>query len=204
MIGSLRGLLLERRPDGEVLVEVAGVGYRVQMTPRSALSLGEEGSEVFVYVHHHVPSQGPQGLFGFLSPAERDCFEALLAAHGVGPQLALAILSVHSPSALQRILLEEDQDALCLVPGVGKKTAQRLMVELRSRLDLDELGRSAGVGGTISTAPEGTVIVEVREALTALGYGPDEIRAALGELSGEEHDAASALRQALSVLGAPR
>ncbi|HAQ23354.1 MAG TPA: Holliday junction branch migration protein RuvA, partial [Acidimicrobiaceae bacterium] len=106
MIGSLRGLLLERIEESgrdEVLVDVAGVGYRVVVTPTTALRLGEVGTEVFVHVHHHI-REGDQTLYGFMERAERSCFEALLSAHGVGPSLALAVLGVHGPVELARLL----------------------------------------------------------------------------------------------------
>ncbi|MDZ7733414.1 MAG: Holliday junction branch migration protein RuvA [Acidimicrobiia bacterium] len=124
----MRGVLLDRSLDGELLVEVAGVGYRVAVSPATALAIGEVGDEVFLHTHHHL-REDTQTLYGFASREARVCFEALLSAHGVGPSLALAILSVHDPAALRQILLDEDVAALCLVPGVGKKTAARLLVE---------------------------------------------------------------------------
>src|SRR5690606_25894488 len=130
MIGSLRGTLLDRTTTGEVLVEVGGVGYRVQLAPVSSIAIGELGAEVFVHVHHHV-REDAQTLYGFRSRDERVAFEALLGAHGVGPALALAILSVHGPDALRQVVADGDLDALCLVPGVGKKTGQRLLMELK-------------------------------------------------------------------------
>jgi len=105
VIGSLRGELLDRG-DSEVLVEVGGIGYRVTVTPATAVTIGEVGAEVFVHVHHHV-REDAQTLFGFPSRGERVAFEALLGAHGVGPALALAILSVHSPESLRRTLADD-------------------------------------------------------------------------------------------------
>jgi Holliday junction DNA helicase RuvA len=207
MIGSLRGRLLDRGAD-EVLVEVAGVGYRVTTAPTTVLALGEVGDEVFVWVHHHV-REDAETLFGFASREERTCFEALLGAHGVGPSLALAILSVHAPVELTRILLEDDVAALCLVPGVGKKTAARLLVELKSRLDVPDSGlvvaavKAGSPAGNGSTPGESSVRADVRAALAGLGYTPDEIRGATAELA-EEGDAAELLRQALSRLAAGR
>ena len=202
MIGSLRGTLLERSGEGEVLVEVAGVGYRVTVTPTTVVELGEPGTEVFLYIHHHR-REDAETLFGFRSRNERRCFEALLAAHGVGPALALAILAVHSPSALQQILADDDLAALCLVPGVGKKTAARLLVELKSQLDVPGLDRAAVLsvapsagGGTSSDA---SARADVREALASLGYGPDEIHAVLRELP-DEGDPGVLLRRALQQL----
>ncbi|WP_334143118.1 Holliday junction branch migration protein RuvA, partial [Rhabdothermincola sp.] len=142
MIGSLRGTLVERAGDGELLIEVAGVGYRVTVTPTTVVEAGEPGDEVFLYIHHHR-REDVETLYGFLSREERVCFEALIGAHGVGPALGLAILAVHSPSALHRVLADDDLAALCLVPGIGKKTAARLLVELKSRLDVPGLEAAA-------------------------------------------------------------
>ncbi|MEO9165994.1 MAG: Holliday junction branch migration protein RuvA, partial [Aquihabitans sp.] len=103
MIGSLRGLLLDRSITGEVLVEVGGIGYRVQAGPATAARLGDLDHEVFVWTHHHVREDAAT-LFGFASKLERDTFEALLGAHGVGPAMALAILSVHAPTNLARVV----------------------------------------------------------------------------------------------------
>ena len=173
-IGSLRGELLERSITGEVLVEVAGIGYRVQSGPVTAARLGDVGAEVFVWVHHHV-REDAQALYGFATRDERGCFEALIGAHGVGPALALAMLSVHEPMALRRVLAEDDVAALCLVPGVGRKTAARLLVELKSRLDLPEGDVAAMLAAGQDGGAAGSVRSDVRDALTNLGYGVDEI-----------------------------
>lgn len=203
MIGSLRGTLLDRSISGEVLVEAAGVGYRVTAGPVTAARLGDLGAEVYVWVHHHIREDAAT-LFGFASRDERNAFEALLGAHGVGPALALAILSVHEPLALRRVLADDDVGALCLVPGVGKKTAARLLVELKSRLDLPIDGVPGGVDGSGDpSAPAGSARADVREALTGLGYGPDEIAEATRELPDDE-DPAALLRHALRLLAVNR
>lgn len=199
VIGSLRGSLLDRSSLGEVLVEVGGVGYRVTVAPTTAASLGEVGDAVFLHVHHHI-REDAQALYGFPTREERICFEALLGAHGVGPTLALAILSVHDPLALRRLLAEEDLGALCLVPGVGKKTAARLLVELRSRLDLPELDQVPTADGA---APPPSAMADVREALVGLGYDLDEIRMALGDLP-DEGDPGLLLKEALQRLAVAR
>src|SRR5206468_5872753 len=143
--------LIDRGAD-EVLVEVAGVGYRVTVTPATVVAIGDVGDEVFFYVHHHV-REDADTLFGFPTRDERGCFEALIGAHGVGPALALAILSVHPPDTLRRTLADDDVDALCLVPGVGKKTAARLLVELKSRLEVPDIDLSAVTTRTSNGAP---------------------------------------------------
>ncbi len=197
MIGSLRGTVLERTDEGTVLVEVGGVGYLVSVTPR-ALGELEPGSPAFLYVHHHI-REDTQTLFGFLHRDERATFQVLINTHGIGPALALAILATHSPSALVDIVATTDLGALTLVPGVGKKTAERLLIELRNRLNLPMLDPvPVGGGGGGSTA-----IGDVREALSGLGYAPEEIRDALRELPSTS-DASTLLRDALKLLGAKR
>jgi holliday junction DNA helicase RuvA len=200
MIGSLRGRLLERWGDAELLVEVAGVGYRVTVTPTTVVEVGQPGDDVFLYTHHHRRDDGDT-LFGFLRADERRCFEALIGAHGVGPTLALAILGVHGPPALQRVLADDDLAALCLVPGVGKKTAARLLVELKSRLDAGELD-SAALASSVdddSGAPTTSARADVRDALANLGYGIDEIGRVVRDLP-DQGDPAELLRLALQRL----
>ena len=199
MIGSLRGLLIDRSITGELLVEVGGVGYRVQAGPVTAAQLGDLQGEVFVWIHHHV-REDADTLYGFASKAERDAFEALLGAHGVGPSLALAILSVHPPAALARVLADDDVAALCLVPGVGKKTAARLLVELKSRLDVPIDGVPAGLDDDGAPTATGSTLADVRDALAELGYGPDEIADATRELP--DGDVGDRLREALRRLAA--
>jgi holliday junction DNA helicase RuvA len=199
MIGSLRGRLLERWGDGEVLVEVGGVGYRVTVTPTTVVELGEPGDDVFFYTHHHRRDDA-ETLFGFLGRDERICFEALIGAHGVGPALALAILAVHSPPALQRVLADDDLAALCLVPGVGKKTAARLLVELKARLDVPGLDVAAVAGRDgDATSGSGSARADVRDALSNLGYGLDEVAEVVRDLP-DDGDSAELLRVALQRL----
>lgn len=202
MIGSLRGRLLHRGA-GEVVIEVGGVGYVVVTSPTAAVALGEVGDEVFVWTHHHL-REDAETLYGFGTRAELVTFEALLGAHGVGPALALAILSVHAPAALARVLAEDDVAALCLVPGVGRKTAARLLVELKARLDVGDVGTvPVAAGAAMAPAGERTAVTDVREALAGLGYSADEIRAATAELDAAgDGEAATLLRAALGRLAA--
>jgi Holliday junction DNA helicase RuvA len=174
MIGSVRGTVLERTPGGEVLVEVGGVGYRC-LVPTSALPNLTPGAPAFLVTHLHV-REDAMTLFGFPTRDERDTFEALIGASGVGPKLALAILSVHAPGALRHAVMEDDLDALCLVPGVGKRTAQKLMVELRARLEVPDFDLRD------DAATPAPARAEVRAALSELGYGADEIRAVVAGL----------------------
>jgi Holliday junction DNA helicase RuvA len=195
VIGSLRGTVAARPAETEAIVEVGGVGYRVVLTTGAAAQL-RVGGELFLYVHTHVREDAIV-LYGFLHDDERRCFDALLGAHGVGPALAMAILSSLSPATLSTAVLEDDVDMLCVVPGVGRKTAARLLIDLKSRLALPDLS----VDTVETNGRDRSARSEARAALTELGYGPDEIRAAL-----EGHDdglgVEELLRQALRDLAA--
>jgi Holliday junction DNA helicase RuvA len=201
MIGSLRGTLTDR-DDAEITVEAAGVGYRVAVSPTTAVALGEVGDEVFCWVHHHQ-REDAQTLYGFATKDERRCFEALLGAHGVGPALALGILSIHQPVALARIVAEGDVNALCLVPGVGKKTAARLIIDLASRLSVPDLGATAAVPeGAVAEGPS-SARADVRDALAGLGYTDAEVREVMHDLP-DDGDAGLLLRDALQRLAVAR
>ena len=182
MIGLLRGNVIMRSGDGEVIIDVSGVGYRVAVTPATAVALmTNRTAEATLFIHTHVREDAIV-LYGFLHDDERRCFEVLLGSHGVGPALALGIMAVLSPASLSTAVLEDDLDTLCTVPGVGRKTAARLLIELKSRLDLPDLslersGTSAGGGAGSRTSRS-----EARAALAELGYAPEEIRGALDGL----------------------
>ena len=179
MIGLLRGKVVVRSAEGEVIVDVAGVGYRVAVTPATAVGLmagGSAGAEATLFIHTHVREDAIV-LYGFIHDDERRCFEVLLGSHGVGPALALSIMAVLSPASLSTAVLEDDLDTLCTVPGVGRKTAARLLIELKSRLDLPDL--SLDLPGVAGEGVSRTARAEARAALSELGYAPEEIRGAL-------------------------
>jgi Holliday junction DNA helicase RuvA len=197
VIGLLRGPVVLRTGESEVIVDCGGVGYRVTVTPATAATLvaagvvsngngaGEAAGSATLYVHTHVREDAIV-LYGFLHDDERRCFEVLLGSHGVGPALALGIMAMLSPAALSTAVLEDDIETLCTVPGVGRKTAARLLIELKSRLDLPDLSLGAleatRAGAGENGRPSRTSRSEARAALSELGYGPDEIRSALDGL----------------------
>ncbi|MFM9132449.1 MAG: Holliday junction branch migration protein RuvA, partial [Actinomycetota bacterium] len=146
MIGSLRGSVLERTAPSSVLIEVHGVGYLCIVTSATFAEM-EPTSPVFVHVHHHIRDDA-QTLYAFTSRTERDTFDVLIATHGIGPAMAMAILSTYSPQSLVTIVASGDTAALTAVPGVGKKTAERLMVELKSRLNVDSV-TTVGPDGSV-------------------------------------------------------
>jgi Holliday junction DNA helicase RuvA len=195
MIGALRGVVIDRTAGGDVLIDVQGVCYRVQVTPMtmSALPLADP---VLVHTHLHV-RETELTLFGFATRDERACFEALIGAHGVGPSMAMAILGVHRPDVLREVVASDDADALCLVPGIGKKTAVKLLLELKSRLDVPIVDVVPVDGGP--RPPR----AEVRDALAALGYGHEEIHEATRELP-PDGDVQLLLKHALGRMAVAR
>jgi holliday junction DNA helicase RuvA len=204
MIGWLRGTVVDRTPKGEVIVDVGGVGYRLTVTTPALAGLSL-GATATLHVHTHV-REDALVLYGFPTRDARTCFEILIGTHGVGPALALAILSAHSPDRLRSAVIDDDEAALTIVPGVGKKTAARLLVELKGRFDTAEfeadvakIGAGAA-GGETSTEPEArSAVSDVRAALVELGYSPEEIRTVVKKLP-SSGDASTLLRQALRVL----
>jgi len=165
--------------------------------PLGALPNLEPGGSTFLFTHLHVRDDALV-LYGFPTREERDTFEVLIGASGVGPKLALAVLTVHSPSALRHALLDDDVDALTLVPGVGKRTAQRMLVDLKARLELPDVDLTQPEPGRVAAAR-----VEVREALSSLGYAPDEVRAVVAQLP-EDSPVEELLRDALKLLAVSR
>ncbi len=200
MIGSLRGVVLDRLATGELLVEVGGVGYRVVVPAGTMAVIDGPGAPVFLHIHTHVREDAIV-LYGFATGDERACFDAVLGAHGVGPALALAILSSMTPTSLRRAVAGDDVDALTVVPGVGKKTAARLLLDLKARLavpdDEPALVLAALNGGA------GTARAEVKAALAGLGYGADEVRDAVRELP-DDGAVEDLLRAALRTLATVR
>jgi Holliday junction DNA helicase RuvA len=166
MIGRLRGTIVDRSLDA-VIIDVAGVGYAVTVTPRTLASLPGLGDDAVVHTHLHV-REDQLALFGFATTDERDLFDLLLGVSGVGPRVALAILATLTPDDLRVAVVANDLGALTSVPGIGKRSAEKLMLELRPRLEIHAEVTSAS--GPMSQA---------REALEGLGYTPDEIRGTL-------------------------
>ncbi len=202
MIGWLRGRLVDVGPAGEALIDVNGVGYRVTVPARVLAAAGPVGAEVELHVHTRV-REDTLDLYGFSSRVERQTFEVLLGAHGVGPALALAVLGALGAGGLSRAVAEDDLDVLCSVPGVGRKTAARLVLDLKSKLVGPGALAPADRPGSTPAASGAGARSEVRAALAELGYAPDEIRCALDLLDGDG-TVEDLLRQALRSLAATR
>lgn len=167
MIGLLRGKLLLKQPP-DLMLEVNGVGYEVQASMTTFYDLPELQAEVTLYTHL-VVREDAQLLYGFSSQTERELFRHLLKVNGVGPKMALAIVSGMNPLEFQQVIHAADIARLSRIPGVGKKTAERLVIELRDRLP-----KAAGdsVASTVTAAQASTASDEAINALLALGYKP--------------------------------
>lgn len=194
MIASLRGALLESGPDSAV-IEAGGVGYAVTLTAAAQRALPALGATTFVLVHTHVVKDGPTQLYGFCDAEERRIFETLISVQGVGPKVALAILSGMALGDLVRAIAAADIATLVKIRGVGRKTAERMAVELRDKIGLT--GNAAAVN-LPSTVPAGRM-GEVHAALTALGYKASEFDVVLAKLD-ESHPVTDLIKQALGLL----
>lgn len=199
MIGMLEGTLKEHeaRKDGTslILVMANGVGYELTISARHFRLLPALDTNVSLRVYTHM-REGSLALFGFADRSERQLFEHLLSTHGIGPALAMIILGSMTPSELLAAVDAGDVKALTAVPGVGTKTAQRLVLELSQRLDTFTVAREE-IGGPIGVASD--IRSEATEALRALGYGTEEIRNALRDHY-EAETVEQLLRAALSQL----
>ena len=190
MIGFLEGAMAGKTTDG-CFVDVHGVGYRLICSSATLGALPREGARVRLWTHLHV-REDALALFGFSSESEQRMFEACLAVASVGPKVALQICSAFSPDAFRRALVGEDVDAFAGVPGIGKKTAQRLVLELREKMSAPELE-------VVHARPD--VLASARSALENLGYSPGEVRAALSEIDpAGEQGVEEVVRSALARL----
>ncbi len=193
MIASIRGTLLERSP-GHCVVEAAGVGYLLQVSTQTAAALPETGREVFLRARQVVREDAVL-LFGFAEAEELRLFDLLIGVNGVGPRLALAVLSGLRPAALARAIRDENVAALVAVPGIGRKTAERLVVEMRDRLGDPEA--PAAVAGAIALAASASPESEAYGALVALGYRPAEATRLLKAVGPGTHTTEELIRRAL-------
>jgi Holliday junction DNA helicase RuvA len=199
MIGQLRGRLTDKRPN-QVLVDVGGVGYLVQVPLSTYAALGELHTEVTLLIHTHV-REDALSLYGFLSSREKHFFEMLLSASGVGPSLALKILSGMSVEELVPAIRGGDLARLTKIPGVGRKTAERIVVELKDKLD----AVTVEVERPAASSPAG-IDADVVSALVNLGY---EARAAEGAVAEARRENGAGnfeklLRASLQSLSAPK
>lgn len=174
MIAFLKGIVQERTPVSLVL-DVNGVGYEVLMSTNCLAKIPPEGEEASVFTYLHVREDLMQ-LFGFCAKAEKELFEQLVSVSGIGPKVALTILSAFSVAMFKKAVLTNDVDLITAIPGIGKKSAQRLILELKEKLSLPEL--EFAKSPDMSSSSE-SIYSEAREALMTLGYSASEAAASL-------------------------
>lgn len=164
MIAQLRGRILEKQPN-RIVVDVSGVGYDVAVPLSTFYGLGEPGAEIALRIHTHV-REDTLALYGFATALEQDLFERLIGVSGIGPKLALAVLSGIEPFDLMRAIEGADLARLTAIPGVGKKTSERIVLELKDRLPHPPLAGAVTAGAP----PPAALRDDVLSALTNLGY----------------------------------
>ena len=194
MIGSLRGKLIEKRPN-QVLIDVGGVGYQVQIPFSTFAGLGTLHAETTLLIHTHL-REDQLALYGFATSREKQCFEMLISASGVGPSLALKILSGMSMEELVPAIRRGDLAQLVRIPGVGKKTAERMVVELRDKL--------AAIDVTEAGKPQvrSQLEADVSSALMNLGYDERSVERAIEKVrASADADFEKLLRDSLQILG---
>lgn len=196
MIARLAGVLLEKNPP-YLVIDVNGIGYEVEAPTGVFDQLPENGKSVAILIHHHF-SQDHQTLFGFGSIGERELFRKLLKVNGIGAKLALAILSGASGDELTRYVTSGDVASLTRIPGIGKKTAERIVMELRDKLD----GIALVTGSDSAAAKTGVAsdpVTEASHALAALGYKPAEVSRMVSSVAEASMDAEEIIRKALQT-----
>ena len=201
MIAHLRGRVLEKDAETAVL-DVGGVGYEVSISAAAARALGGIGADAHLFVHSHVVQDGGTSLYGFTDREERTLFQTLIGVQGVGPKVALAILSGLPPAELTRAIAGADVARLMQIRGVGRKTAERLAVELRDKLVPFPVAPTSGAGASFGASATPALperLMEVQSALVGLGYRPVEIEPLMGRLD-PEVAVGDLVKQALAAL----
>jgi Holliday junction DNA helicase RuvA len=200
MIASLRGRVIGW-DSGSAIIDVNGIGYRVMLSTLSLASLSEEGGEGHEVriLTSLIVRDDSIALFGFLSEHEQHLFEKLITVSGVGPKVALSALSVFNADVLQQVIVGEDVARLSTIPGIGKKTAQRIILELRGVLDADPAPKA---GGGVAGAGVAATAAKATEALLSMGFTAAEAALAFKGYEGDGSDVGAMVRFGLKRLGA--
>jgi Holliday junction DNA helicase RuvA len=202
VIGRLSGVMIEHSSEGACVVDVSGVGYEVFVPLRSIGRL-PLSAPATLHIHTHVREEALT-LYGFVAPEDREAFRVLLSVSGVGPKLAMTVLSDLSASELAQCVARGDRARLEAISGVGKKTAARLLLELKDKLPISSLGAvGAAVASAATTSPLGDAAARACDALTQLGFTRAQAEAAVSKVSDRDLAAPveQLLRQALATLG---
>lgn len=196
MIARLAGILLDKDPPN-LVIDVNGVAYEIEAPLGVFTDLPENGKPVAILIHHHF-SQDAQTLYGFATKVERELFRKLLKISGIGAKVALSILSGASGEELAGYVSMGDVASLTRIPGIGKKTAERIIVELRDKLD-DMPMTASGSLATPGAAASSDPATEARAALASLGYKPTEVSRMVGAVAEAGMDAEEIIRKALQT-----
>ena len=196
MIGFLEGKLVHKQPP-VLLLNVAGVGYEVEAPMTTFYDLPDAGGTILLHTHLQVREDAHK-LFGFSTVTQRNLFRLLLKVNGVGPRVALAILSGMRVEEFHQCVMNGDVTALTRIPGIGKKTAERLLVEMRDRLESADDGVSAVTNPTSQSRSDPTS--DAVSALIALGYKPNEASRVVRGLGDPDADSETLIRMALATL----
>jgi Holliday junction DNA helicase RuvA len=191
MIGSIRGRLAAKQAPG-IIVDCNGVGYEIETPMSTFLELPPVGEEVSLHTHLQV-RETAHSLFGFATADEKLLFRTLLSVSGVGAKMGLAILSAMTVADFERCVQLEDSAMLVKIPGVGKKTAERLIIEMRDKIDKTPDLKVVPASGKVATDARSEAV----DALVALGYKPTEVKRLLGSIEIEDRTAEDIIRQAL-------
>jgi holliday junction DNA helicase RuvA len=194
MIGSIRGRLAFKQPP-QVILDCSGVGYEIETPMSTFLELPPIGSEVFLHTHLQV-REDAHTLFGFATEQEKSLFRLLLKVNGVGARMALAILSGMGVADFYRAVQYEDTASLIRTPGIGRKTAERLIIEMRDRIDKQAGAVPKSAGGSAATHSPRS---EAFDALVALGYKPQEVKSLMEQLDIDDKSAEDIIRAALRL-----
>jgi len=184
---------LAARGTVDCVIDVGGVGFRLAMSTGSLAALPAEGDEVTILTYLHV-REDELSLFGFENAEEKDLFEKLITVSGVGPKVGLAALSSYSPGTLAEAIAREDVALISSVPGIGKKTAQRMILDLKDKLGVPDIG-------AVARAVAPAAASEARDALLGMGFSSPEIAKAMEGYEGSAEDAGALLKHALKRLG---
>ena len=191
MIGRIRGILVEKQPT-DIQVEVGGIAYEIQVPMSTLFKLPEAGEAVTLHTHF-VVREDSQQLFGFIEARDKKLFRTLIKVNGVGPKMALGILSSVDSDELVGLVLSNDIAALVAMPGIGKKTAERLVIELRDKIkDWESVGSSSMVKGAVATTSNAASAArEAETALVSLGYKLPQAARAIAAVQKEMPELAS-------------
>lgn len=199
MIGRLKGQLVHSEPPAHVIVDVQGVGYEVELPTSVFFELPESGGDLTLVIHHLV-REDASTLYGFRSFAQRDLFRSLLKVNGIGAKSALAILSTMSSAEFSQVIQEQNVTAICKVPGIGKKTAQRLIIEMKDKVDVDAITAGESKQGAPQASQFGKHS-EAEAALQALGFKPQEAINMVKKVATDDMSVEDIIRTCLQMRG---